>query len=96
MQPIPTENLQTAYDFPVIFHITPHPNKFSPNLLLFIFSPRDDLFHLVGILLLMKLKQRLLIIFLLLSSELQFLEHLVWRTFCLSDKLRQYFFPSVK
>lgn len=79
MQPIPMESLQTAYDFPFIFHnrLTPHPKKFSPNLLLFIFSPCDDLFHLVGILLLMKLKQRLLIIFLLLSSELQFLEHLV-------------------
>lgn len=97
-QSIPTENLQIGYDFLCIFHnsLTPCPKRFSPYFLVFIFSPSDVLFHLVGIPLLITLKQCPLIIF--PAADLQVLECLVQRTFCYlsSDTLSLSFFTQHK
>lgn len=70
---------------PPIFHsnVIPLPNAPFPHLLVFIFSPCDVLLHLMGFLLLMKLKQCLLVIFLLLS----WIPTLIPTTFGMKDVL---------
>lgn len=70
---------------PPIFHnnVIPLPNVPFPHLLVFIFSPCDVLLHLMGFLLLMKLKQCLLVISLLLS----WIPTLIPTTFGMKDVL---------